>query len=146
MLKFLCACLSAIITLICSLSQVTIYLIKFNHLTEAQFFLSYGWLLTIFACLSFWLFMKWFPKDEDNVIEYLDYIKWFYWSRYPIFWYWIWLQARKLWSMLIPEQKITDPKIDWIACIGIKRYYNTLNSMIAKTGRNIYGDKLDSQG
>ena len=74
-----------------------------------------------------------------------EWIHWFFWSRFPLFWYWVHQKGSWIWSVLISENDVSDPFIDWIPCIGYARYHITLRRMVRKTGRNIYGHKLRSR-
>jgi len=73
----------------------------------------------------------------------LEWLTWVFWSRSPLFWYWVHQQGGKIWHVLIGVHDISDPFIDWIPCVGYGSYHKTLRRMVAKTGRNIYGDKLN---
>lgn len=129
-----------IITLIVialSIGQLVHYLFWHTELSQMEYFIQYGWFPSIIVGISLGLNLTFFLIDEND----FEIIKWYYWSRFPLFWYWVNQRSGDLWKLLVGNS-ISDSKVDWIATIGQDEYHSTLRKLIIKTGKNIYGQKL----
>lgn len=67
--------------------------------------------------------------------------RWYYWSRFPLFWYWVNLKAGWVWYKYVNRMPWED-KLDWVGAIGYDKYLRTLETMVTKTGRNIYNEEI----
>lgn len=124
--------------LICSIGQTVHYLFRHLDLSQMQYFMTYGWLPSMIIGLSLWLNLKFFIINEID----FEMIKWWYWSRFPLCWYWINKKAYNL-RRLLAGDSVSNSRFDWVSCVGFDKYHNTLKILLIKTGRNIYGQKLN---
>jgi hypothetical protein len=64
-------------------------------------------------------------------------MRWWLYSRPPLFWYWCEQRAGALWSLVAGDR--ASCWLDGVPAFFQRRYYTALNRMVKRTGLNLYG-------